>query len=124
MKSLLLAALLAASLGGGLASLPPANADVTLARLPPPPPRDEAVPAVRRGHLWTPGYWHWNGSRHIWVKGKYVRARDGYYWREPAWAQLDSGHWRLERGRWERSERSQDGVAHRRDHHPDNPFRQ
>ena len=120
MKRMRMAALCASFLGGGPAFAPVAGANVIVVRTAPPPPRDEAIPAARRGHLWTPGFWHWNGERHIWVKGKYVRARQGYYWREPAWAQLENGGWRLERGRWERAS---DGVPNRAEAPPAPPYR-
>src|SRR6185436_16489451 len=35
--------------------------------VPPPAVRYEAVPAPRRGYIWAPGYWGWNGYRHVWV---------------------------------------------------------
>jgi hypothetical protein len=123
MKKLLIATLLATSLGGGLALAPAANADVVVVRVAPPPPRDEVVPPARDGYVWTPGYWRWNGHRHVWVSGKYVRARHGYHWREPVWAQVDHGRWRLERGRWERGDNDHDGVPNRLDEHPNNPNR-
>jgi hypothetical protein len=123
MKKLLIATFIAASLGGGLGLAPAAYADVVVIRSAPPPPRDEVVPPARDGFVWTPGYWRWNGHRHVWVNGKYVRARHGYYWREPTWAQLENGRWRMERGRWERGDRDHDGVPNRLDEHPNNPNR-
>ena len=120
MKKLLIATLLASSLGGGLAWAPAASAEVVVVRVAPPPPRDEVIPPARSGFVWTPGYWRWNGHRHVWVNGKYVRARHGYYWREPAWAQMDNGRWRMERGRWERGDRDRDGIPNRYDRDRDN----
>lgn len=115
MKTLFSAALLAVAMQ--------ASADVVVVRTAPPAPRDEPVPAVRHGYVWTPGYWNWNGHRYVWVAGRYVRARHGYYWREPARAQTDNG-WRMERGRWMRGDRDHDGVPNRYDQHPNNPNRQ
>jgi len=123
MKKLLIATVIAASLGGGLGLAPAAYADVVVVRVAPPPARDEVIPPARDGFVWTPGYWRWNGHRHVWVNGKYVRARHGYYWREPAWAQMENGRWRMERGRWERGDRDHDGVPNRLDEHPNNPNR-
>ena len=33
----------------------------------PPPPRFESVPAPRAGYVWAPGYWNWDGQRHVWT---------------------------------------------------------
>src|SRR5947207_41053 len=73
MKKLLIATVIAASLGGGLGLAPAAYADVVVVRVAPPPARDEVIPPARDGFVWTPGYWRWNGHRHVWVNGKYVR---------------------------------------------------
>lgn len=79
----------------------------------PPPPRYEVVPSPRRGLEWAPGYWNWNGRRHVWVPGHWERARPGHYYKRPEWRQVRGG-WRLEQGRWERG-----GWEHgrRHDHH-------
>src|SRR5678815_1929878 len=48
----------------------PGTIDVTTA---PPPPQVEtqgAAPSPR--HIWTPGYWHWQGGRHAWQPGHWV----------------------------------------------------
>ncbi|MEO5558115.1 MAG: YXWGXW repeat-containing protein, partial [Dokdonella sp.] len=31
----------------------------------PPPARIERV-VMRPGYAWAPGYWRWNGARHVW----------------------------------------------------------
>ncbi len=49
---------------GALAA--PVYVDVRVA---PPPPRDEAIPVIRPGYVWVPGYWDWRGHRHVWVNG-------------------------------------------------------
>jgi WXXGXW repeat (2 copies) len=67
----------------------------------PPAPRDERVPAARRGYAWTPGYWDWRSNRHVWVRGNWVRERRGYEYRPHQWVERD-GRWNLERGRWDR----------------------
>jgi hypothetical protein len=106
---------------------------------PPPPPRYEAVPAPRHGYVWVPGFWDWNGRRHVWIAGHWERARPGYAYYRPEWHRegdrwvLNRGHWAEERhdhGRhegWERHEdrhdRDHDGVPDRFDHHPNNPHR-
>jgi len=118
----LLAAMVAASVGALAA---PAVAQVGLTvRIGPPAPRDEGVPAPRRGYDWTPGYWIWNGrrNRHIWVAGSWVRTRPGYTYAQPTWIERD-GRWQQQRGAWARRDRDGDGGPNRRDNAPDNPRR-
>ncbi len=117
----------------------------------PPAPRYERVPAARRGYEWTPGYWNWNGRRHVWTKGHWERARAGHYYQRPEWQQGNNG-WQLNRGGWQRGERHDkrhdanrgngrgdrdhdgvanrvdrdrdgDGVSNRFDSNPNNPRR-
>lgn len=121
MKKLFLAAV-AASAFGAMALPPVASADVLVVRTAPPAPRDEVVPAARRGYVWTPGYWNWNGHRYVWVRGKYVRERVGYTWREPSWRE-NNGRWEFQRGNWSRGDRDRDGVPNRYDDHPNDPNR-
>ena len=92
-------------------------------RIAPPPPRQEAIPVVRPGYAWVPGYWDWRGQRHVWVNGTWVRERRGYVYAEPRWVERD-GHWELRRGQWARGDRDGDGVPNRVDRAPDNPRRQ
>ena len=54
---------------------------------PPPPPRHEVAPRPRHNMVWVPGYWDWRGHRHVWVQGHWVKARPGYYYREPRWVE-------------------------------------
>src|SRR5450432_2723189 len=65
----------------------------------PPPPRVEVVPAARSGYVWAPGYYRWNGNRHVWVNGSWVRARRGYHYAPNVWVQ-QNGHWHFEEGGW------------------------
>jgi len=131
LKKTFVAALVAASLGSVAL---PAAADV-IVRVAPPPPRAEHVPPPRHGYVWVPGHWDWNGRRHVWVHGTWLRERHGYSYHEPAWVEHD-GRWSMERGRWERGDRDHDGVpnrvdrdrdgdgvSNRRDRRPDNPSR-
>ena len=69
---------------------------------PPPEPRYEVLPPPRRGYIWTPGYWRWNGYRHVWVRGEYIRIRPGYRYMPPRWERRDEGDWRFRERRWER----------------------
>jgi hypothetical protein len=88
----------------------------------PPPPRHERIPAARRGYVWAPGYWNWNGNRHRWTKGHWERSRHGHYYQQSKWEQSNEG-WRLNRGGWRAGDRDGDGVPNRQDRQPDNPNR-
>ncbi|UGQ48295.1 hypothetical protein [Massilia endophytica] len=118
MKKLLIAAMIAGSMGS-IAVPMTASADVIVVRTAPPAPRHESIPPARRGYVWTPGYWNWNGHRYVWVKGKYVRARAGYNWSEPVWMERD-GRWEFQRGEWRRGDRDHDGIPNRYDRDRDN----
>ncbi|WP_293775491.1 YXWGXW repeat-containing protein [uncultured Oxalicibacterium sp.] len=65
----------------------------------PPPPRYERVPGPRKGYVWAPGYWNWNGHGHVWVPGYWVKARSGYVYEKAHWYQ-DRGGWHLRKGHW------------------------
>lgn len=82
----------------------PAAADVNVGidiGIAPPPPRVEIVPGPRPGFIWASGYWRWEGRRHIWVKGHWMRARPGYYWVAERWEPRGGRH-HFEPGHWER----------------------
>ena len=93
----------------------------------PPPARYEAVPRPRRNMVWVPGHWEWRGHRHVWNQGHWIKARPGYHYREPRWAE-HGGRWELRAGRWDRDgvahrrDRDGDGVPNRHDRRPDNPY--
>lgn len=74
----------------------------------PPPVRYEIVPAPRDGYLWAPGFWNWDGSRHVWREGHWERMRPDYVYIQPQWHQENDG-WRFERGGWKH------GKHHERD---------
>ncbi|MGV7207973.1 YXWGXW repeat-containing protein [Oxalobacteraceae bacterium A2-2] len=118
-KKLLLAAAIAGSLG--TVTLPASSAVIIVEKAPP-APREEAVPAPRRGYVWVPGYWDWRGHRHVWVKGTWVRERRGYVYHQPQWVERN-GHWEMRRGSWARGDRDGDGVPNGADNHPNNPRR-
>lgn len=107
----------------------------------PPALRREAIPAARRGYEWIPGYWAWNGRRHVWERGHWERTRRGYVYAQPVWRQ-DRNGWYLERGGWQRGDRVErrdrdgdgvrngvdrdrdgDGIRNRDDARPNNPNR-
>jgi hypothetical protein len=74
----------------------------------PPPPRVEVVPEPRPGYVWAPGYWAWEGGRHVWREGHWVVVRPGYYWVPERWMEYRGPrgpHWHFEPGHWERAHR-------------------
>jgi hypothetical protein len=132
MKKLLIASLVAGSLGSITL---PAAADVVVVREAPPALRAERVPEPRRGYTWINGHWEWRNNHHVWVRGTWVRNRHGYYYNQPTWVERD-GRWEMQRGAWRRGDRDRDGVPNRMDrdrdgdgvpnrmdNHPNNPNR-
>jgi len=116
-KKILLASMIAASLG----SIPLASvARTIIVREAPPPPRDETIPAARRGYVWAPGHWEWRHNRHVWASGHWIRERRGHHWEADRWEERD-GRWVMVPGRWARGDRDNDGVPNRMDSHPNNP---
>jgi hypothetical protein len=67
----------------------------------PPPVQVEVVPPARAGFIWAPGYWRWDGGRHVWVTGRWLHERAGYHWVPEAWVQAGP-HWHFQRGHWAR----------------------
>jgi hypothetical protein len=68
-------------------------------RIAPPAARVEVVPArPSPHHVWTHGYWNWNGHAHAWVPGRYVVERRGYVYREPRWEGAQHGYYRFHQG--------------------------
>lgn len=65
----------------------------------PPAPRFESVPPARRGYVWAPGYWNWDGGRHAWMAGHWENARDGYNYQPTEWVR-DNGGYRMRQGGW------------------------
>jgi hypothetical protein len=123
----------AAALLIGTAAFVPVQAiareTVVVVRTAPPPLRHESVPQARRGYVWAPGYWNWNGRRYVWTRGHWERERRGYVYNRPQWRQ-DGDRWRMEPGGWQRGERAdgrsdrdRDGVPNRDDARPNNPNR-
>ncbi|RDZ28137.1 YXWGXW repeat-containing protein [Lysobacter silvisoli] len=99
MRHAMAAAVLAVA---GVTAWPAAQAAVVgvSVRIAPPPMRYERV-AVRPGYAWAPGYWRWNGRRHVWVGGHYVRVRPGYAYVGPRWYR-HGPDWRFHDGYWAR----------------------
>jgi len=123
MKKILLAAMITASFGG-LTAVTSASAAVVVVRTAPPAPREERIPAPRRGYVWAPGHWEWKHNRHTWVGGSWLRDRKGYVYHAPTWEERD-GRWQMQRGNWARGNRDNDGdgVRNKDDARPNNPNR-
>jgi hypothetical protein len=81
---------------------PPPPATVVEIQTAPPAPIVEVRPAPPlRGAVWIPGYWQWNGQRHMWIGGRWSAPRAGFRWEPDHWVHGDHG-WRVEHGRWAR----------------------
>jgi WXXGXW repeat (2 copies) len=94
--------ILVAALALGAIAVPVVSeARTIIVEVAPPPARVEVVPAPRVGYIWAPGYWRWNGHKHVWVNGSYVHERHGYHYAPHAWVEHE-GRWRFEEGGWRR----------------------
>jgi len=103
--------LLTALVSAGLMAAQPGQAQVSISvNLPgisvnlndaPPPPRVEVMPDPRRGFVWHPGYWNWNGNAYVWIAGVWVKERPGFIWVPPRWVE-HNGRWEMDKGRWNR----------------------
>lgn len=105
------AMLVGAALVASLSCLQPATAQVNLGiviGVPPPPVIVEPAPPPRVGFLWAPGYWFWNGGRHVWYPGHWEAERTGEFFEGAQWLETPGG-WRFVPSHWE----------HRHHHHED-----
>src|SRR5450756_1543679 len=94
-RNLLLSLLLAAS-----AFAAPAYAQVSVnINVGPPEPQYEVVPTMQPGYVWAPGYWGWNGDRHVWIRGRSIVQREGYNWAPDRWDQRNNSYYRTA-GHW------------------------
>jgi hypothetical protein len=81
---------------------PTATAGVSVAvgiNVAPPAPQYEVVPPPRAGYVWAPGYWRWEGHRHVWVGGTWIASRPGYVYHPTRWEHAHDG-WRMHEGYW------------------------
>ena len=121
-KKLLVAAVLATGMIGGVATSLPIYADVDIQlNFGPPAAYYEAVPAPRPGYVWSEGHWQWNApaKRHVWHAGTWQTARSGHYYNQPRWVE-NNGRWHYQASRWDRDG---DGIANNRDRTPDGGYR-
>ena len=68
------------------------------------PPAPVRVGVVGRpphpGYVWTEGYQRWNGTRYVWVSGRWMRPpRPGVVWVSPLWVRRGNG-WVFRAGYW------------------------
>ena len=101
-KTWLLAAAMA-GLGGFALHADPAQARVHVdvyANLPPPPLREEVIPAPRVGYVWVPGDWRWRHGRYYWHRGYWSHERHGYRYMPSRW-ERHGDRWRYHEGRWD-----------------------
>ena len=74
----------------------------TMIRVAPPPPVRMGVVGVAPGpgYVWVGGYQRWNGTRYVWVSGRWVRPpRFGAVWVAPRYARRGST-WVFYKGYW------------------------
>jgi YXWGXW repeat-containing protein len=127
-RNLLLSLLLTAAFAA------PAYAQLSVSiNLAPPAPQYEVVPVLSPGYVWAPGYWGWNGERHIWIRGRSIVQRAGYRWEPDRWEQRDrtyyrtAGHWQHDNSykaikvkkekkdkHWDKGDRGHDNGKHGR----------
>jgi hypothetical protein len=100
MQRLILASMLAASTAVvALPSVARVDIDVAIA---PPAPLVETIPPAQPGYVWAPGYWGWNGHKHVWNQGRYIRERRGEHWVAHNWEHRGD-RWYFRDGHWERN---------------------
>ena len=80
----------------------PAPAQEVIVQQAPPEPIVEVRPATPfGGAVWIPGYWQWNGFRHVWVGGHWSAPRAGWVWEPHHWQPTPRGYVWV-RGHWRR----------------------
>jgi hypothetical protein len=95
----LLSALLLAT-GAALPMLSQAGVAVDIEVAPPVAVVEAPPPPPQPGYVWAPGYWNWDGGRHVWVRGYWMPPRPGHVWEADRWDRrggryhYEPGHWR------------------------------
>jgi hypothetical protein len=80
---------------------PPPPVQQQVVEVAPPPLLEEVRPAAPfEGAYWVPGYWHWNGGRHVWVSGRWTARPAGYGWEAHRWDRRPDGRWISQPGHW------------------------
>ncbi|MEO8135708.1 MAG: YXWGXW repeat-containing protein [Betaproteobacteria bacterium] len=122
LRKTLVAVLCAAALGAVAVPMTASAQVVVYFNSAPPALRYEAVPAPRRGYVWSAGYWNVKHNRHVWQAGHWEKQRKGYAYAQPNWTQQNN-RWELQRSHWNKGDRDHDGVPNQYDRAPDNPSR-
>ena len=74
---------------------------VVVVREAPPAVIVERRPQPPRGScIWIEGYWHHDGHRYVWAKGRYEKERRGHHYIQPRWVHGDRG-WEFHEGHWD-----------------------
>ena len=93
------AVLLASTLAAAPACATSAHGRIYVRTGPPAPIAAQRV-APRRGYVWVPGYYRWDGRRYVWIAGEYVRPpRARAVWVPGRWSRDRRGWFWIE-GRW------------------------
>lgn len=66
---------------------------------PPAEPVYEVTPGERPGYYYAPGYWRWDGKRHIWTPSRWIVDRPGYSWVPDGWEKHGT-KWHFAKGYW------------------------
>jgi hypothetical protein len=97
---------------------PPPVQEVVAEDGPPPPPEEVRPQMPFDGAVWIPGFWHWQGGRHVWVVGRWSPQPQGYRWQDQRWEHRKDGKWHEHWGHWDHRERDRDDDRDRdRDRH-------
>ena len=73
---------------------------VEVMQAPPPPQQEVQPPSPGAGQVWVPGFWQWNGSRHVWAAGHWTPPpQPNMAWDPPRW-ENQGGKYAFIEGRW------------------------
>jgi hypothetical protein len=95
LKKIAMAALLA------LTFLPAASYAQVIVRIAPPAlVVEHRPPPPDRGYVWIDGYHNWDGTRYVWVPGRWDRPpHPGQRWVAHRWVHRGD-HWEMREGHW------------------------